>query len=75
MKTLTIKLEPHQDAWLEKQARALKRSKGSVVRDLIESWRSRAKNETVGHTLRDLCGVFKGPRDLSTRPLKGYGRA
>ncbi|MBM3883620.1 MAG: hypothetical protein FJ387_28595 [Verrucomicrobia bacterium] len=70
-----MKLEPHQAAWLEAQARSLKRSKGSIVRDLIEGQREGTKNESVGHALRDLCGVFKGPRDLSTRSLKGYGRA
>jgi hypothetical protein len=74
VKTLTIKLEPQQDAWLEKQAQALKRSKGSIVRDLI-SERQGAKDGSLGHVLRDLCGSLKGSRDLSTRPLKGYGRA
>src|SRR5213592_3440190 len=36
MHTLTIKLKPEQDAWLKKQAIALKRSKGGIVRDLID---------------------------------------
>lgn len=75
MKTLTIKLEPSQDAWLEKQARALKRSKGSIVRDLISKQQQGMKSASLGHLLQDLCGSLRGSRDLSTRPLKGYGRA
>lgn len=74
VRTLTIKLETNQDAWLEKQARALNRSKGSIVRDLI-SERQGSKSGSIGHVLRDLCGSLKGSKDLSTRSLKGYGRA
>ena len=74
MKTVTIKLEPEQATWLEQQARALKRSKGGIIRELINE-RQAAKGKSVGHMLRDLRGSLKGSRDLSTRPLKGYGRA
>jgi hypothetical protein len=73
MTTLTIKLEPEQQAWLDRQARALKRSKGGIIRDLIQHQRVRAEG-SLGHALADLCGCVKGSADLSTRPLKGYGR-
>ncbi|MBI2946619.1 MAG: hypothetical protein HYY23_03170 [Verrucomicrobia bacterium] len=74
MQTLTIKLKPEQDAWLEKQAKALKRSKGGVVRDLIDQ-RQAGNHGSVGQALEDLCGSLQGTKDLSTRPLKGYGRS
>ena len=73
MQTLTIKLEPEQDAWLERQARALKRSKGGIIRDLIHQQQA-GKNSSVGQALADLRGCLKGSKDLSTRRLKGYGR-
>jgi len=74
MQTLTIKLEPEQDAWLQRQARALRRSKGGIIRDLIHQQQT-AKNGSVGQALADLCGCLKGSKDLSTRRLKGYGRS
>lgn len=74
VKTVTIKLEPEQDTWLEQQARALRRSKGGIIRELI-SERQAMHGTSVGRKLHDLRGSLKGSRDLSTRPLKGYGRA
>jgi hypothetical protein len=73
MHTLTIKLRPEQDAWLEKQAKAMKRSKGGIVRDVIDQ-RQAARSGSLGQTLSDLRGCLQGSKDLSTRPLKGYGR-
>lgn len=73
MRTLTIKLKPGQDAWLKQQAAALKRSKGGIVRDLIEH-RQAGQNGSLGQALSDLRGCLRGSKDLSTRPLKGYGR-
>jgi predicted transcriptional regulator len=35
MHTLTIKLEREQHAWLQSQAKALRRSKGAIIRELI----------------------------------------
>ena len=75
VKTLTIKLEAHQDVWLEAQAQSLRRSKGSIVRDLISERQRGTGKGSLGHTLQDLRGAVKGPRDLSTRSMKGYGRA
>ena len=73
MQTLTIKLKPEQDAWLQKQARALKLSKGGIVRDLIAQ-RQAGQDGSLGHALADLRGCLRGSKDLSTRSLKGYGR-
>ena len=73
MTTLTIKLEREQEAWLEQQAKVLKRSKGGIIRDLIQRQRVRPGG-SLGQALADLCGCLSGSKDLSTRPLKGYGR-
>ena len=73
MTTLTIKIEREQGAWLEQQAKVLKRSKGGIIRDLIKQQQVRPEG-SVGEALADLCGCLRGSKDLSTRPLKGYGR-
>jgi len=73
VRTLTIKLKPEQDAWLKKQAAALKRSKGGIIRDLIDQ-RQTDRTGSLGKALSDLRGCLRGSKDLSTRPLKGYGR-
>jgi hypothetical protein len=74
VQTLTIKLEPEQDAWLTRQAKALKRSKGGIIRDLIQQQQT-GKDGSLGQALADLCGCLHGSKDLSTRRLKGYGRS
>jgi hypothetical protein len=73
MTTLTIKLEREQETWLEQQAKALKRSKGGIIRDLIKRQQVRPEG-SLREALADLCGCLSGSKDLSTRPLKGYGR-
>ncbi len=73
VRTLTIKLKPEQDAWLAKQAKALKRSKGGIIRDLVDQ-RQAGQKGSLGQMLADLRGCLEGSKDLSTRPLKGYGR-
>ncbi len=72
MRSLTIKLEPAQDAWLTQHARALKRSKGDLIRDLIHQRQARPDG-SLGQALADLRGCLSGSKDLSTRSLKGYG--
>ena len=73
MQTLTIKLEREQHAWLQQQAKTRKRSKGSIIRELI-SHQQMGGTESLGQALADLRGCLKGSKDLSTRFLKGYGR-
>jgi hypothetical protein len=72
VKTLSIKLDEPQWRWLEQAARAERRSKGSVVRLLIEEKASRGG--TLKQALGDLSGCLSGSRNLSSRKLKGYGR-
>jgi hypothetical protein len=74
MRTLTIKLKPEQDAWLEERARIAKRSKGALIRDLISQGQAAGNDASLGDQLADLCGCLAGSKDLSTRSLKGYGR-
>ena len=74
MRSLTIKLEPEQDAWLEQQSHAWKRSKGDLVRELI-SERQTAQEGSLCLALADLCGCLEGMKDLSDRSLKGFGRS
>jgi hypothetical protein len=73
VKSLTIKLESVQHAWLARQARALRRSKGDIVRELIQQRQAQPKG-SLGQALADLRGCLSGSQDLSTRPLRGYGR-
>jgi hypothetical protein len=72
--SLTIKLQPAQEEWLAQRARLLKRSKGDIVRELIQE-RLAPGSGSLGQALSDLRGSLSGSRDLSTRPLKGYGRS
>jgi len=44
-----------------------------IVRDLIDQ-RQAGRNGSLGQALADLRGCLRGSKDLSTRPLKGYGR-
>jgi predicted transcriptional regulator len=74
VQTLTIKLEPEQDQWLERQAKVLKRSKGRIIRDLIHQQQTRNEG-SLAQALADLRGCLRGSKDLSTRRLKGYGRS
>ena len=72
--TLTIKLKSDQKAWLHRQAKALKQSKGAVIRDLIHQQQHSGKNGSLGQALAELRGCLEASKDLCTRPLKGYGR-
>src|SRR2546425_1043609 len=73
VKSLTIKLGEGAYARLESQAKASKRSKGSLIRELLAQ-QTNGRQESLGEALADLCGCLKGAKDLSTRGLKGYGR-
>jgi predicted transcriptional regulator len=70
MRTLTIKLDAEEERWLEDRARALKRSKGSIVRDLIARQRATG-SENVGEGLADLCGSEKGSRNPQYTIIEG----
>ena len=74
METVTLKLNPKQIALLNEHARKLGRSRAAVVRDLIEEHLANHEGPSLYQRAKDLCGCVRGPKDLSTRPLTGYGR-
>jgi hypothetical protein len=74
METVTFKMDRRQIALLKERARALGRSQAAVVRDLIEEHLAVKKRPSLHDLTKDLCGSVRGPKDLSTRSLKGYGR-
>ena len=73
MDTVTFKLERRQVQRLKERSRATGRSQGAILRDLIDQL-AVAERPSLHEQAQDLCGAVKGPRDLSTRPLSGYGR-
>ena len=74
MQTVTLKMDPRQVALLKERAKALGRSQAAIVRDLIDKHLAGKKRPSLCEQAKDLCGSARGPRDLSTRPLTGYGR-
>lgn len=74
METVTIKMDRKQITLLKQQAKALGRSQGAIVRELIELHLAPQKRPSLYERAEDLCGSVRGPKDLSTRPLAGYGR-
>ena len=61
-------------ALLKQRAKALRCSQAAVVRDLIDEHLAQKKRPSLYERAKDLCGSVSGPKDLSTRPLTGYGR-
>jgi len=66
--TLSIRLPEELALWVEEQARATGRSKGSLVKEAIEQARQ-AKTKPF----MSLAGSLEGPPDLSER--KGFARS
>lgn len=71
---MTLKMERRQIALLKERAKALGRSQAAVMRDLIDEHLSKKQRPSLHDLSKDLCGSVKGPGNLSTRPLTGYGR-
>ena len=74
MKTVSLKLNGEQVSWLDQQAGGQRRSRSAIVRDLIDERRSKRGPASLYARTKDLCGSLRGSKDLSTRPLKRYGR-
>ncbi len=74
METVTLKMDRKHIALLREQAKALGRSQAAIVRDLIEQHLAPKKRPSLHERAKDLCGSIRGPKDLSTKPLTGYGR-
>ncbi|MGA2246093.1 MAG: ribbon-helix-helix protein, CopG family [Verrucomicrobiota bacterium] len=74
METVTLKMERKQIALLKERSKALGRSRAAIVRDLIDEHLTPKKRPSLYERAKDLCGSVRGSKDLSTRPLTGYGR-
>ena len=74
MQTVTLKMNRQQVTLLREQAKALGRSQAAIVRDLIEMHLASKKRPSLYERAKDLCGSVRGPKELSTRALTGYGR-
>jgi hypothetical protein len=74
MQTVTLKMNRQQITLLRAQAKALGRSQAAIVRDLIEQHLASKKKPSLYERAKDLCGSVRGPKELSTRALTGYGR-
>ena len=74
METVTLKMERKHGALLKEQAKALGCSQAAIVRDLIERHLAPKKRPSLYERAKDLCGSVRAPKDLSTKPLTGYGR-
>jgi hypothetical protein len=74
MEIVTLKMDRKYIALLREQAKALGRSQAAIVGDLIKQHLAPKKRRSLYERAKDLCGSIRGPKDLSTRPLAGYGR-
>jgi hypothetical protein len=74
METVTLKMDRRQVQLLKERAEALGCSQAAVVRNLVEQHLGRKSRPSLHDQAGDLCGSVAGPRDLSARKPKGYGR-
>jgi len=61
-------------ALLKERAEALGCSRAAIVRDLIDQHLANKRRLSLYQRAKDLCGSVRGSKNLSTRPLTGYGR-
>ena len=73
VETMTLKLDKRHIEKLKAHAQATGRSQAAVVRELIDRHLARSR-PSLHDQAKDVCGSVSGSRDLSTRPLAGYGR-
>ena len=74
METVALKMDRKQITLLRERAKALGRSQAAIVRDLIDEHLGSKEKLSLYERAKDLCGNVRGSKDLSTRPLTGYGR-
>ena len=75
MKTVTVKLPDALANWLSEGASALGRPQSELIRDALERLRKGDDSISCHNLMSDVCGVIKGPKDLSTNPqhMDGFG--
>ena len=78
MTTITCKIPEKLAAQIQSLARAERRSKSALVREVLERRVTEKAHRGPARALdlvRHLCGSVKGPSDLATNPkhMKGFG--
>jgi predicted DNA-binding protein len=75
MKTLTLRIQDSLDLWLTQEANRLGRTKSEIVREALVRASKGRKQLSLHHRMKEVCGMVKGPQDLSTHPkyLEGFG--
>jgi predicted DNA-binding protein len=73
MVTVAFKMDRKHVALLRQRAKVLGRSQAVIVRDLIEEHFGQNKRSSLYERAKDLCGSVRSTKDLSIRPLTGYG--
>ena len=76
MKTLTLRIQESLDQWLAQEAKRLGRTKSDIAREALLRASNGRRKLSLHDRMKDVCGIIKGPRDLSTNPkyLKGLGQ-
>ncbi len=74
MQTVSFKTDARQRRLLRERARRRGCSEAAVLRELIEEHLGSNERASLHEQAKDVCGCFSGPKDLSSRKLKGYGR-
>ena len=74
MQTVSFKMDRRQLRLLRERARLRGCSQAAVIRELVEKHLGPKGRPSLHEQAKDLCGCLSGPKDLSTRKLKGYGR-
>ena len=76
MKTLSVKLPAPLARWLLKRSKELGRTQSDLVREALETHRQGKNGPTCHDLMKDFCGSFRGPPDLSTNPkyMDDYGK-
>lgn len=74
VENVTMKLDRRHIQKLRAHARSTGRSQAAIVRELIDTHLGEEATLSLHDRARDLCGSFAGSKDLSTRPLTGFGR-
>ncbi len=77
MKTISLKIDPALDQWLEEEAKKLGRTKSEIAREALDQRRQGLKKQSIHELMQEFCGSIKGgPKDFAThrKYLKGFGR-
>jgi hypothetical protein len=74
MKTLTLRIQDSLDQWLTQEAIRLGRTKSEIVREALVRASNGRRKVSLHDRMKGVCGIVKGPRDLSTNPkyLEGF---